>query len=292
MATSHPWLLVGVQTGGRVGNADAERPARRIRHDSARPTVTSKMLRSIVSGALVLSLLTTGCARSSPIVEYVDLYQDYTTKPNGQHPSTFDSGQEATLTYTPNETALPTISGGRSIITYSGAGKGAGYASGQLSATAAYIEADWNFSSSGTTDSGQLALCSFASPLPSGFLRNAPVPDSPAHVVFLNDHFEYGVWENDRLTIIANVAYGRTFTTETQHVAVYVREDLGKAWVLAPTGSIYGPYSHPSISETDAPYVTAEQFYGNANTDRRVEIQRWRATSRLTDLQVRQIGAS
>ena len=116
----------------------------------------------------MLSLLTTGCARSSQGVEYVDLYEDYTTKPNSQHPSTFDSGQEATLTYTPNETALPTISGGRSVISYSGAGKGAGYASGQLSATAAYIEADWNFSSSGTTDSGQLALCSFASPLPSG----------------------------------------------------------------------------------------------------------------------------
>jgi hypothetical protein len=292
MVTPNPWLLVGVQTGGRVGNADEGRPARMIRHDDGRPTVTSKVLRGIASGALLFSLLITGCARWSPMVEYIDLYQDYTTKPNGEHPSTFDSGQEATLTYTPNETALPTISGGRSIITYSGAGKGAGYASGQLSATAAYIEADWNFSSSGTTDSGQLALCSFTSPLPSGLLGNTPVPDSPAHVVFLNDHFEYGVWGNDGLTIIANVAYGRTFTTETQHVAVYVRKDLGKAWVLAPTGTIYGPYSNPSIRETDAPYVTAEQFYGNANTDRRVEIQRWRATSRLTDVELRQIGAS
>ncbi|MDT5201053.1 MAG: hypothetical protein QOH34_2575 [Mycobacterium sp.] len=279
MATSHPWLLVGVQTGGRVGNAGAERPARRIRHDGERPTVTSKVLRGIASGALLLSLLTTGCARSSSMVEYVDLYEDYTTKPNGQHPSTFDSGQEVTLTYTPNETALPTISGGRSIITYSGAGKGAGYTSGQLSATAAYIEADWNFSSSGTTDGGQLALCLFASPIPSGSLGSTRPPDSPAHVVFLNDHFEYGVWENGALVIIANVAYGRTFTTETQHVAVYVRKDIGEAWVLAPNGTTYGPYSHPSISKTDAPYVTAEQFYGNANTDRRVEIQRWRATS-------------
>jgi hypothetical protein len=254
--------------------------------------VTSKVLRGIASAALFLSLLTTGCARSSPMVEYPDLYEDYTTKPNGQHPSMFDSGQEATLTYTPYESALPTISGGRSIITYSGAGKASGYASGRLSAAAEYIEADWNFSSSGVTDSGQLALCSFASPLSPGFLGDAPVPDSPAHVVFLNDHFEYGVWRNDRLTIIANVAYGRTFTTETQHVAVYVRKDIGKAWVLAPTGTIYGPYSHPSIGEMAAPYVTAEQFYRNADTDRRVEIQRWRATSSLSEVQLRQIGAS
>ncbi|MDT5297326.1 MAG: hypothetical protein QOG79_568, partial [Mycobacterium sp.] len=249
MATSHPWLPVGVQTGGRVGNADPERPAGRIYHDGGWPTVTSKVLRGIASGALLLSLLTTGCARSSPMAEYVDLYQDYTTMPNGQHPSTFDSGQEATLTYTPNETALPIISGGRSIITYSGAGKGAGYASGQLSATAADIEADWNFSSSGTTDGGQLALCLFASPIPSGSLGSTRPPDSPAHVVFLNDHFEYGVWENGALVIIANVAYGRTFTTETQHVAVYVRKDIGEAWVLAPNGTTYGPYSHPSISK-------------------------------------------
>lgn len=278
--------------GGRVGSADAERPLGRIGHDGGWPTVTSKvLLRGIASGALLLSLLTPGCARSSPMVQYVDLYQDYTTKPNGQHPSTFDSGQEATLTYTPDKAALPTIFGGRSIITYSGVGKGSGYASGQLSATAAYIEADWNFSSSGTTDSGQLALCSFASPLPSGFLGYAPVPDSPAHVVFSNDHFEYGVWRNNGLTIIANVAYGRTFTTETQHVAIYVRKDVGKAWVLAPTGIIYGPYSDPSISEAAAPYVTAEQFYLNANTDRRVEIQGWRATSTLTEVQLRQIGA-
>lgn len=254
-------------------------------------TVSSEVLRGIASGALLVCLLITGCARSSPTVEYSDLYQDYTTEPNGPHPSTFDSGQQATLTYTPNETALPMISGGRSIIAYSGGGRGAGYASGQISANAAYIEADWNFSSSGTTDGGQLALCSFAGPLPSGFLRGTPVPDSPAHVVFLNDHFEYGVWANDRLTVIADVAYGRTFRTETQHVGVFLRRDLGKAWVLAPTGTLYGPYTHPSISETDATYVAAEQFYGNADTDRRVEIQRWRATSALTDDQRRLIGA-
>lgn len=246
--------------------------------------MTSKILRGIASGVVLLVLLVTGCARSSSTVDYVDLYQDYTTEPNGLHPSTFDSGQAATLTYTPNETALPTIFGGRSVISYDGAGRGAGYASGQLSATAAYIEADWNFSSSGATDGGQLALCSFASPLPSGSLGDNAVPDSPAHVVFLNDHFEYGVWENDHLTVIANVAYGRTFTSETQHVAVYVRRDLGQAWVLAPTGTIYGPYSHPSVGATDAPYVAAEQFYGSANTDRRVEIQRWRATSRFADV--------
>jgi hypothetical protein len=234
----------------------------------------------------LLSLLTTACGRSSSSVDYTSLYQDYTTKPNGPHPSVFDSGQEATLTYTPNETALPRIFGGRSVIDYSGAGKGAGYASGQLSANAAYIEADWNFSPSGATDGGQLALCSFASPMRSGYLADTPVPDSPAHVVFLNDHFEYGVWRNDHLTVIANVAYERAFTTETQHVAVYVRKDLGEAWVLAPTGTIYGPYSHPLISETDASYVAAEQFYDNANTDRRVEIQRWRASITPADVQL------
>lgn len=248
--------------------------------------MTSKVLRGIASAVLLLGLLTTGCAPSASSVDYTNLYQDYTTKPNGQHPSVFDSGQEATLTYTPNEAARPTIYGGRSVIDYSGAGKAAGYASGQLSANAAYIEADWNFSSSGTTDGGQLALCSFASPMRSGFLADTPVPDSPAHVVFLNDHFEYGVWRNDHLTVIANVAYGRTFTTETQHVAVYVRKDLGEAWVLAPTGIVYGPYSHPLISETDASYVAAEQFYDNANTDRRVEIQRWRASTTPADVQL------
>lgn len=245
--------------------------------------MTSKVLRGIASGVLLLGLLTAGCAQSASSVDYTSLYQDYTTKPNGPHPSTFDSGQEATLTYTPNETALPTISEGRSVITYNGTGSGAGYASGQLSATAAYIEADWNLGPSGTTDSGQLALCLFASPLPSGSLTGTAPPDSPAHVVFLSDRFEYGVWKDGVLTIIANVAYGRTFTTETQHVAVYVRKDLGTAWVLAPTGTLYGPYSDPSISKTDAPFVTAEQFYGNANTDKRVEIQRWHATSRVVD---------
>ena len=148
------------------------------------------------------------------------------------------------------------------------------------------IEADWNFGSTGTTNSGQLALCLFASPLPPGFLGSTSPPDSPAHVVFLNDHFEYGVWQNDALTIIANVPYGRTFTTETQHVAVYVRKDLGKAWVLGPTGTVYGPFSHSQISNVNAPYVTAEQFYGNADTDKRVEIQRWGASSSPTKAHV------
>lgn len=252
--------------------------------------MTSTVLRSCVSAMLLLSLLTTGCAQ--PMVGYVDLHEDYTTKPNGEHPPTFDSGQEAVLTYTPNETAVPTIIGGRSVIAYRGAGKGAGYASGQLSASAAYIEADWDFSPPGTTDSGVLALGLYARPLPSGDLGSSRVPDSPAHVVFSNDHFEYGVWKNDNLTVIANVAYGRTFTTETQHVAVFVRKDRGQAWVLAPTGTVYGPFTHQSISDTEAPYVTAEQFYDNADADSRVEIQRWRATSRLTDVELRQIEAS
>jgi hypothetical protein len=148
-----------------------------------------------------------------------------------------------------------------------------------LGASATYIEAEWNFGSTGTTNSGQLALCLFASPLPQGFLGSTPAPDSPAHVVFLNDHFEYGIWQRDALTIIANVTYERAFTTETQHVAVYVRKDLGMAWVLGPTGKVYGPFSHSQIRNVTAPYVTAEQFYGNADTDKRVEIQRWGASS-------------
>jgi hypothetical protein len=253
------------------------------------PTVPSKALHGIASAVLALSLLITGCERSP--AEFADLHQDYTTEPNGSHPATFDSGQEAVLTYTPNETAIPTITDGRSIITASQAGRAAGYATGQLSDSAAYIEADWNFSSSGTTTDGQLALCLFANAMPAGFLGDTEAPDSPAHVVFLSDHFEYGIWENGSLTIVAKVAYGRTFTTETQHVAVYVRKDVGKAWVLAPTGAIYGPYSHPSISATDAPYVTAEQFYGSADTDKRVEIQKWRAASMLTDVQLSELGA-
>ncbi|CAN5602479.1 hypothetical protein BH10ACT9_BH10ACT9_20310 [soil metagenome] len=252
-------------------------------------TILSDMLRSITSGVLLLAVLTTGCASPAPIVEYVELNQDYTTEPDGGHPATFDSGQGAVLTYTPTEAAIPTIVAGRSVIAFDGAGKGAGYASGKLSAGAVYIEADWNFSASGTTDSGQLALGLYAGPLPAGALGGTQTPDSPAHVVFLNDHFEYGVWTNGQLTVIANVAYETTFTTETQHVAVYIRKDLGTAWVLGPTGIIYGPYANPAIGTTEAPYATAEQFYGNADTDKRVEIQKWHATSEPGDVELWQI---
>lgn len=248
------------------------------------------MLYHLASGALAVSLLLTGCQGSTPAPGGLELYQDYTTEPDGEHPATFDSGQEAVLTYTPTDTAIPTVADGRSIITFDDPGRAAGYATGRLSADAAYIEADWNFSSTGTSADGQLALCLFADPLPAGFLGDTQAPDSPAHVVFLNDHFEYGIWDNGELTIIADVAYGRTFTTETQHVAVFVRKDIGEAWVLAPTGALYGPYSHPSISATAAPFVTAEQFYGNADTDSRVEIQRWRASSMLTDAQLSELS--
>ncbi|OBF16553.1 hypothetical protein A5727_13525 [Mycobacterium sp. ACS4331] len=224
-------------------------------------------------------LLTACCQPPAPLAEPADLYEDYTSKPNGAHPPTFDSGQRAILTYTPDETATPTILDGSSVIGYRGAHRAAGYATGYLGATAAFIEADWNFGPAGSTDGGQLALCMFASPPPDGFLGDTPVPDSPAHVVFLADRFEYGVWEHEKLTVVADVAYGRTLATEPQHVAVFVRKDLGQAWVLAPTGTIHGPYTHPAISSTSAPYVTAEQFYGNAATDSRVQIQRWHATS-------------
>jgi hypothetical protein len=243
----------------------------------------------VVLAPLLLGGLTTGCARQAPPAMYADLHQDYTTEPDGDHPATFDSGQQAVLTYTPDEAARPIVVGGRSVIDFDGPGRGAGYATGQLSGSAAYIEADWNFGSSGTTDDGQLALCLFASPMPDGFLGDSRAPDSPAHVVFLNDHFEYGVWKNGSLNIIATVPYGTTFTTETLHAAVYVRKDLGRAWVLAPTGVIFGPYSDPAIGDIEAPYVTAEQFYGNADTDKRVEIHRWRATSNSADVALWQV---
>ena len=246
----------------------------RVRARRSRRRLTLSPLKLLGSAILLCALC--ACPRQLPELE---LHQDYGTLQNGPHPAKFDSGQPATLTYTPADTALPTIADGRSIITYHGPGVAAGYATAQLNATAVYIEADWNFGSTGTTDSGQLALCLFATALPSGYLGDTPAPDSPAHVVFLNDHFEYGVWQNQILTIIAKVPYGRNIATENQHVAVYVRKDVGEAWVLGPTGQVYGPFSDPQISKVSAPYVTAEQFYGNANTDRRVEIQRWRASS-------------
>jgi hypothetical protein len=245
-----------------------------VRARQHRTQVTLSLLK--VLSSVILSFALCACPRQLPELE---LHQDYGIVQNGPHPAKFDSGQPATLTYTPADTALPTIADGRSIITYHGPGVAAGYATAQLNATAVYIEADWNFGSTGKTDGGQLALCLFATALPSGYLSNTPTPDSPAHVVFLNDHFEYGVWQNHILTIIAKVPYGRSYATGNQHVAVYVRKDVGEAWVLGPTGAVYGPFSDPRISDVSAPYVTAEQFYGNADTDSRVEIQRWRATS-------------
>ena len=239
-----------------------------------RPDMLAATSIRIACGAFLCFLL---CTCASPTA-HSDLYQDYRTEPNGSHPAVFDSGQTAILTYTPNDTARPTIYGGRSIINYTGPGRGAGYATAQLDATVSYVEADWNFGSGGTA-SGAMALGLYATGIPSGYLGDTLTPDSPAHVVFLDDHFEYGVWQNHVLTVIANVPYGRRFGTETQHVAVYVDNTAGKAWVLGPTGVVYGPYTHPQIKDVNAPYVTIEQFYGDASTDTRVEIQRWRASS-------------
>jgi hypothetical protein len=245
-------------------------PASSVNH---RYTLTAVTVR-IACGALLCFLL---CTCASPTA-HSDLYQDYSTEADGDHPAVFDSGQTAILTYTPNDSARPTIHGGRSIIDYNGPGRGAGYATARLGATASYIDADWNFGSGGTA-SGALALGLYATAIPSGYLGDTLTPDSPAHVVFLDDHFEYGVWQNHVLTVIANVPYGRRFTTETQHVAVYVDKTAGHAWVLGPTGAVYGPFAHPQIKDVAAPYVTVEQFYGNASTDTRVQIQRWRASS-------------
>ncbi|WP_185976010.1 hypothetical protein [Mycolicibacterium sp. 018/SC-01/001] len=229
-------------------------------------------------GALLCLLL---CTCASPIA-HSDLYQDYSTEPNSSHPAVFDSGQTAILTYTPNDSARPTIHGGKSIINYNGVGRAAGYATAQLDDTVSYVDADWNFGSGGTA-SGALALGLYATAIPSGYLGDTLTPDSPAHVVFLDDHFEYGVWQNHVLTVIASVPYGRRFTTETQHVAVYVDKTAGRAWVLGPTGTVYGPFTHHQIKDMAAPFVTVEQFYDNASTDSRVEIRRWHASSRPVD---------
>jgi hypothetical protein len=210
----------------------------------------------------------------------LELYDDFSNKSNvsslnGVHA---DSGQTYTASPYPTDDtdATPQISSGTNILSGTEDGGIAGYLSATLSGSATYLEADFSFGNSGTTQGEALALAAWVEGYPDG--GGAAI--SPAHVVFHSTGYEYGVFTGFGVYhVVDRVPYPDITGKGRQHVEVAVDAANSLGYVRGPDG-VVNTFSDPQIGAAQpAPYVTCEITYSNASTDSRVAVNSWEASS-------------
>jgi hypothetical protein len=206
-----------------------------------------------------------------------ELHDNFTDDSDGT-PATADSGQTWTITYGPTSASKPTVSDGRFVINTNASGVAAGYLTAPLAASITWMEADFDFSSGGATDSQAAGLVAWSANLPSGEMGKRAIPDTAAHVAFISTGFTFSV--GDCLTSLGFTSYGSTF--KTQHVEIAIDKPNSIAYVRGADGNVHA-FKHSLIGIVNAPYATAEVYYNAANTDNRVRFQRFAATSTPMD---------
>lgn len=229
----------------------------------------------LVNAAYLNSL---GTAVNSLTYPPAELFHDFTKDANGAIPTTLDSGHARVLTWN-RVASTPTISGGRYInpdTTAVGSGAGASYITVQLAKSLTYTTADYDFAAAGTTNTQLACLAAWATALPAGVI--GAIPNSPLHLVLKAQQLEYGVWSGGALTVVGTHVYTTPFTTQTQHVEVWIDKANSQATVLAPDGALL-TFSHSLIGSVAAPYVTAEILLVDCANDHDTRFQKWSATS-------------
>lgn len=191
------------------------------------------------------------------------------SKSDGAMVSKTDTGQSTILTYNPDTTALPSISGGYYVISTTAAIAAAGYLSwGLTGGEVTYMEGMFKRTTTGSTNGDAITLIASATALNSGLIGAAP--DAPMHVNFLYDHVEYGYISGGSLTVVAAFTYPGGPITDTNLHKVSVRRDKANniIYVTCPDGSTT-TFSDTHIGSIAANYPWFEIIYGNASTDHR-----------------------
>lgn len=211
----------------------------------------------------------------------LELRHDFTTKADGTVTPSSDSAHQWTFFYS-RIAALPTVSTGRFVDADIAAGQSANYLFAQLASTCTYIEAEFDFGSSGATTGASATCAAISAPPPSlDGLITTPLPDAACHCVFFLDHYEFSVITGGALVLVSVVFYQSAFAnTAMQHVEICIDKSTSTVFVRGADGTVVG-HHHATIGTANAPYVWFENISPNPNTDKRSQFAKIAADSGL-----------
>lgn len=207
---------------------------------------------------------------------------DFTTKADDAslNGDLFDTGQTM-VDYSPS-VALGRISRtslgdgtGRHTTADTTNGSVADYLGLNFGSVCNYIEADFNFSSAGSTTGQCFAMVLSEENLETGLASDI---HSPMHVVFASGYYEMAYFNGPSLVSLGIVIYDVAFTTQTQHVEVFVDKVNSRIYCRDPNGTV-NTFSDPVVGTLNPTWATWELFYTNASTDKRIEGQRYAASN-------------
>lgn len=212
---------------------------------------------------------------------FLELNVDFTTKSNGNMPTTDDSTTKTfNITYTESN-ANPQISSGAYVCPDTAASTQGCYYTAPLTAGVTYLECDFQFASAGT--GGQaLALVVWSNALPTGLL-DAASATATAHIVFVPGGYQASYY-NAGVQGTVSPNYQWLPGTAKQHVevAIDVAGDLGPpntVYVRGADGAV-NSFTWAGIAGwTNYQHACCEIRYNTASTDGRVNVYRFAATS-------------
>ena len=201
-----------------------------------------------------------------------ELWTVFAGKANGSAPTTFDSGQPATVTLGPTGSAAPQISNGVLTSTPSGTGNAAYYLSGTLAGTVTRIGGRFVFSGGSTNTGSALLGITNEQIVSSG--GNVTVPDMSCHFAITPTAWTFGVWAgpnhgNSGLVTLASGGFATSLNIDG------VSEYEAQVWIVGNTATFDLPDgTRQTVTDSrigDATYsgshVFFEQYANVANTD-------------------------
>jgi hypothetical protein len=239
----------------------------------------------VVFGAVAVA----GCARDTAAVSACptslvghELSDDFASEQYGDVPATTDSGHKWTQT-AGSAASVPVVIGGGFTNWEMAPGASAAYLTAQLCSPATYLEAEFVFGDSGSSDGENVTLIAASAAFPGGTEGIAEPPDMALHVAFTPRGW---IWSyiadgSSKLTTLKTVDYvDYTPGTARQRVTITLDTANSKAWVQGADG-VVTEVSHPTIGSIPSPFVTVEVYYGDASTDRRAKVLRIAADSEV-----------
>lgn len=203
---------------------------------------------------------------------YLELNDNFGGDSNGA-PSAAASGQSYSAAQTTSGAALSVASG---LLSNPNSASSTGWINCTLGGSVVYLEADFAFGGSGTTNNQTLILGSSSATL-TGTIST--ITTSPCYVVFGNSGYSVYYWSSSTQTQIGStINYVSAQGTNSQHVEVAIDAVNNYVWVRGPDGLV-NAFTNSNITGTNSHAVLGAAH--TASTDHPVNISRWASSSQL-----------
>lgn len=216
-----------------------------------------------------------------------ELEMNFAAKSNGTMPSVADTGQGLVTTWNQTSAALPYINNNRYEIASTVAGSQAGYVTttAALAGEVVYMECDFNWITGTGTNGQSVALVAWQFTMPSGALSAITTGQgSPAHIIFTTNNWTYQYFPPLSGPVATPDAgaihtYASPITdTRAQHVTVVLNKAASQITITGADG-VPVTLSYSFVGSLTGKFPCCEIFYTNANTDQRIQISSFKASS-------------